>query len=158
MPHDERKCPNYEALSYTWGSSENPTIVQIASISSFCSANHIHCLIKEWGDYVRNEIHNSGSLSVTQNLAEALRHLRKEDDFRALWVDAICVNQQDLTERSQQVRRMADIYRSARQVLVWLGPGSADSSLAMDTLFSLGSQIDVDWRYRRTTVKPELDA
>jgi hypothetical protein len=51
-------------------------------------------------------------------LGEALRYLRKEDEARILWVDAVCINQQDLGERSAQVNKMGGIYRNAAQVYV----------------------------------------
>ncbi|EON64457.1 hypothetical protein W97_03688 [Coniosporium apollinis CBS 100218] len=57
---------------------------------------------------------------VTANLESALRHLRHEDDFRTMWIDAICINQSDTEERTQQVAMMAEIYYNAARVLIWL--------------------------------------
>jgi hypothetical protein len=92
--------PIYEALSYTWG---DPNL--------------------------RSNISFNGSLvSVTANLAKALRDIRHIEVIQAtriLWVDAICTNQDDLKERNEQVRMMGDIYRRAEQVLSWLGPFDA---------------------------------
>jgi len=109
--------PRYEALSYAWGSAEDPVVIYIGK----------------------------GTLSVTKNLADALQHLRYPDRPRTLWIDAICVNQQDLEERSQQVPRMADIYTLAQCVVVWLGPEAEDSSRTLRTLDKIGSMIDPDW-------------
>ncbi|KAH9207025.1 heterokaryon incompatibility protein-domain-containing protein, partial [Leptodontidium sp. 2 PMI_412] len=81
----EDHTPDFEAVSYTWGSDDNPT------------------------------------LPVTQNLAEALPHFRYEDRPRVLWIDAICVDQENLMERGHQVKRMSDIYSNAAKVFVWLG-------------------------------------
>jgi hypothetical protein len=86
-----------------------------------------------------------GTLSVRKNLADALQHLRYPDRPRTLWIDAICVNQQDLEERSRQVPRMADIYTLAQCVVIWLGPETEDSSVALRTLNRIGSMIDPDW-------------
>ncbi|RYP07132.1 hypothetical protein DL764_002679 [Monosporascus ibericus] len=60
---------------------------------------------------------------VTTNLLTALRHLRPPAGAgaSALWVDAICINQQDLDERRHQVTMMRDIYASAERVIIWLG-------------------------------------
>ncbi|KAK8115627.1 hypothetical protein PG984_012129 [Apiospora sp. TS-2023a] len=58
---------------------------------------------------------------VTKNLATALTYLRNESYARNLWVDAICINQNDLDERSTQVAQMGAIYRTARRVISWLG-------------------------------------
>jgi hypothetical protein len=56
-------------------------------------------------------------------------------------VDAICINQDDLAERSAEVLEMGSIYSHAEQVVVWLGPSSKDSRLAVETLKKLGDGI-----------------
>ncbi|KAF2177249.1 HET-domain-containing protein, partial [Zopfia rhizophila CBS 207.26] len=84
--------PTYEAISYTWGQSVFP-----------------------------ERLHIGGShLPITENLAEALRHFRARSENRTLWADSVCINQQDNNEKSHQVGMMADIYKIARNVLVWL--------------------------------------
>jgi hypothetical protein len=60
-------------------------------------------------------------ISITQNLFEGLRRLRLRKGTRRLWVDAVCINQRDILERSAQVLRMAEIYARASEVPVWLG-------------------------------------
>jgi hypothetical protein len=125
---DKNSPPRYEALSYTWGSAEDPVAIYV----------------------------EKGTLPVTQNLAGALQHLRYSDRPRILWVDAICVNQQDLEERSQQVPRMADIYTLAESVVVWLGPEGDDSSWALRTLNNIGSMVDADWT--EITMRPSDEA
>ncbi|KAE9378215.1 HET-domain-containing protein [Stipitochalara longipes BDJ] len=84
----------YSALSYVWGSSLDRTTIEC----------------------------NEHEAEVTINLAEALRHLRYESESRYLWVDALCINQQDVEEKSHQVALMKDIYAYAKDVIVWLGP------------------------------------
>ncbi|KAI0530169.1 heterokaryon incompatibility protein-domain-containing protein [Xylaria digitata] len=83
----------YEALSYVWGS---PTVTKPIYV-------------------------NGDSLQVTVNLHSALRHLRRVNEPRILWVDAVCIDQSDLDERAHQVSLMGDIYRSTERVIVWLG-------------------------------------
>jgi hypothetical protein len=78
-------------------------------------------------------------LGIAQNLEAALLYLRQEHEPRRLWIDAICVDQKNLTERSCQVQRMSDIYKLAERVVVWLGPEESDSSRAMSILQDLGS-------------------
>jgi len=117
----EENPPEFEALSYTWGSSENPVDIVIET---------------ESGIQV---------LAITQNLAEALRHLRHENQSRVLWIDAICIDQGNLSERSSQVRRMADLFRLSKRVVVWLGPERDNSSLALQLLESLGTKVEVNW-------------
>ena len=132
--------PEYEALSYTWGSTENrPDVGVMPSMAAL-------------------DIKLSGRLAVTQNLAQALRYLRSPAQVRTLWIDAICINQEDVKEREQQVERMGDIYQSARQVLIWLGPNSHDSALAIETLNSLGQKIVVDWEAVSLQPKALVDA
>lgn len=50
------------------------------------------------------------------------------------WIDAICINQQDVAERSIQILAMGAVYSRARQVVVWLGPGDPESDEAMDAM------------------------
>jgi Heterokaryon incompatibility protein (HET) len=121
------KCPKYEALSYVWGSTEDPVDIFVGSSTQY-------------------------SLAVTQNLARALPYLRYRDRERVLWIDAICVNQKDLRERSQQVKRMATIYSMAQRVIVWLGEEENNSTLALQTLDGLSTKIEVSYLGR--TMKP----
>ncbi|KAI9772213.1 MAG: hypothetical protein M1840_000962 [Geoglossum simile] len=104
--------PRYEALSYTWGDVKNN----------------------------RRDIWVHGhAVSISMNLEIALRHLRKPNEPRTLWVDAVCINQGDLAERSRQVQRMRDIFWSAQQVLAWTGePDDDEGDEALELLRALG--------------------
>lgn len=92
------------------------------------------------------------TITIIRNLAEALPYLSFQREPRTIWIDAICVNQQDLAERSSQVLRMPDIYKKATRVVVWLDPSSPGSSEAFNLLRSLGSKIGVNWQ--NLTMKP----
>jgi hypothetical protein len=129
LPSQLAAEPEFEALSYTWGSAEIPTPIYVGTTGNT-------------------------TLSVTQNLAVALPYLRHKDKSRALWVDAICINQQDLEERSQQVQRMADIFTRGTRVIMWLGPAADQSTLALKTLGTLSSKIIVHWGLGRITSAP----
>jgi hypothetical protein len=94
--------PSYEALSYTWG-------------------DHCQCTVAL----------NGRALKITHNLSSALRRLRLPNEPRTLWVDAICINQADLEERSQQVQIMRHIYSKAIRVVIWLGEESEESKEAI---------------------------
>ncbi|KAH7018184.1 heterokaryon incompatibility protein-domain-containing protein [Microdochium trichocladiopsis] len=120
----------YTALSYVWGPTENPG----------------HILVSDG--------HSKGELSITQNLGEALRYLRYSEKPRTLWVDAICINQGDVEERSSQVAFMAHLYRQARDIVVWLGPGGQDNEAeyGLEFLSTWGLRVDVDWDEFRVTV------
>ena len=113
--------PEYEALSYAWGSAKRSAKI----------------FVVEFG--------RISALAVTRNLVEALQNLRYEDKPRVLWIDAICVDQNNVPERGHQVVRMATIYPQASRVVVWLGPERDDSALAMQVLDALGSTVEVGW-------------
>lgn len=89
----------YEALSYTWGDP-----LQTSTI-------------------VVNEI----ELNITASLANALFALRSQTETRILWIDQICINQQDLAEKSFQIPLMAPIYRGCTQTVIWLGDSDKTS-------------------------------
>ncbi|MCJ1476890.1 hypothetical protein MMC13_005559 [Lambiella insularis] len=126
--------PKFEALSYAWGSTDDPARITV----------HDGALQRR-------------TLAITRNLATALLYLRHEHKDRVLWIDAICVNQHDLAERSHQVQRMADIYTHAELVTAWLGSDRDDSGYALRLLDSLGSRINLDWFTSRITPVSEED-
>ncbi|KAH7246640.1 heterokaryon incompatibility protein-domain-containing protein [Fusarium tricinctum] len=86
--------PVYEALSYCWGDSTEFRVIKC----------------------------NNNGFQVTESLFCALKHLRNKHSERTLWIDAICINQNDLQERQSQVQLMKDIYSKSERVVVWLGP------------------------------------
>jgi hypothetical protein len=81
----------YNALSYTWGDPSDPAF-QIAL--------------------------NERAFMVRKNLWEALNQLQSESQELTIWIDAICINQNDLAERSEQVCKMKSIFEQAKQVMV----------------------------------------
>jgi len=73
----------------------------------------------------RNIPVNGNLFPVTVNLESALRHLREHNRYVAeeavFWIDALCINQRDVEEKMQQVRLMGGIYKSCREVVMYLG-------------------------------------
>ena len=138
----KNNTPQYEALSYVWGSTENPGDI---SVKRRRRKRPKSLPLRSRSQRRRLEACSHGTISVTQNLATALPYLRKEDIPRVFWIDAICVNQQDRAERGHQVKRMAAVYSMASRVIVWLGPESQNSTLAIHALDRLSSQSRVDW-------------
>jgi hypothetical protein len=79
--------------------------------------------------------------NVTTNLESALRHLRWKDAVQTFWIDAICINQSDNLERSQQVSLMGNIYSLVQQTVIYLGEGTTESK-AIFKSFRDSSLID----------------
>lgn len=95
---------------------------------------------------------NGLEVKVRPNLASALRVLAADHRFDAgfhIWVDAICINQHDLSEREQQVARMKDVYGMSWNVISWLGDEADNSKRAFPLLRTLAAARD-------TTVAREL--
>ncbi|KAH9204191.1 heterokaryon incompatibility protein-domain-containing protein [Leptodontidium sp. 2 PMI_412] len=84
--------PSYEALSYVWGNPNRKKTIYV----------------------------NETPFPITQNLYAALKHLRKRDSPRYLWIDAICINQQDDLEKTQQVSLMSTIFSKCDRALLWI--------------------------------------
>ncbi|KAK3340820.1 heterokaryon incompatibility protein-domain-containing protein, partial [Neurospora tetraspora] len=101
---DSKGTRPYEALSYVWGSEDKPCSIFI----------------------------NRCNLAVGENLYAALVHLRDHCIERTIWIDAICINQEDQEEKGHQVQSMAKIYAKASRVIVWLGEEAAGSDQALE--------------------------
>ncbi|KAL2061762.1 hypothetical protein VTL71DRAFT_7140 [Oculimacula yallundae] len=141
----------YEAVSYIWGVEDNPLEVLIDLTSK-----ESHDEVEEILVVVSTEPLRYAKLFLGQNLAGSLRFLRSEDKKRLLWIDAICINQADIVERSAQVSRMRDIFSMASRVIVWVGPSTEDSKVAMEKLDYLGKQA-VSTTERRRLPAPEAE-
>lgn len=108
-----RKSNNlvYEALSYTWGDAT--LVTQVYDVSS------------------------DSIIKITENLGAAMRDLRHVTETRTIWIDAICIDQNNPSERGHQVALMGDIFRSAKQVVVWLGPCGDGTTSELDVVHAL---------------------
>lgn len=82
------------------------------------------------------------SVKVITNLHAALRDIRSETSNKTLWVDAICINQDDILERNSQVMKMRDIYQKASRVAIWLGSESTNSPKALKFVAEFGYRLD----------------
>lgn len=90
--------PKFWALSYVWGARENPALIQV----------------------------NGCPFEVTRNLYDALHEYRQQflgdKNGSFIWIDAICIDQTNPSEKAIQVPRMSEIYGRCEHVLAWLGP------------------------------------
>ncbi|KAF3766965.1 HET-domain-containing protein, partial [Cryphonectria parasitica EP155] len=95
LVHPIHDLPEFKALSYTWGKPGK-------SIPVACDGL---------------------SLSIQPNAWYALAQLRSSEIVRLLWVDAVCINQKDVQEKSTQLQLMGCIYPEAARVPFWLENG-----------------------------------
>jgi hypothetical protein len=109
--------PAYDAVSYMWG---DPTATETISVDGHTS------------------------FPVTVNLRRALQYLRRQDKARKLWVDAICINQNSIDERSFQINLMKEIYSRAETVRVWLNHELVPDDPSVQKLLSIQSPEDLD--------------
>ena len=96
-----------------------------------------------WGDpSERGQLQiNRLKMSVPASSARALRCLRLHDRDRVVWIDAICIDQNNLDERAQQVAMMADIYRRADGNLIYLGEPDELTQAAVHNIEEIMTEI-----------------
>ncbi|KAL6924101.1 hypothetical protein FSHL1_001355 [Fusarium sambucinum] len=90
------------------------------------------------GKAEQNIILNGHNFSVRQNLWDALHYLRKHCHGTDYWIDALCIDQNDIGERNRQVHIMHHIYFRAQTVVVWLGKTYSKYKEALSYLRRLG--------------------
>ncbi|KAH7336557.1 heterokaryon incompatibility protein-domain-containing protein [Rhexocercosporidium sp. MPI-PUGE-AT-0058] len=108
--------PTYEALSYTWGPPTPKAHIQLHGLT----------------------------FPVTPSLSIALYRLRLPDRERIVWIDALCINQTSVPEKTSQVRMMRDIYALSSRVIVWLGPADSTSKTCVDFLKQISLQTFIN--------------
>ncbi|KHJ31961.1 putative heterokaryon incompatibility protein [Erysiphe necator] len=118
------------------GLCNSPIVIEIQKHDLKTVKETYEALSYVWGEPTRRaEIECNGAvLRITKSLHAALRQLRYQDKSRILWVDAICINQNDLDERAQQVSLMKSIFPMASKVLVWLGEADEKTELAIKAI------------------------
>lgn len=88
---EEKPC--YDAISYSWGQEHDRSKI-------FC---------------------NERTMNVTRSCKAALKALRHTSEPQTVWIDAVCIDQLNTTEKSQQVARMSDVYVNASRTFIYLG-------------------------------------
>ncbi|KAF2474923.1 uncharacterized protein BDR25DRAFT_255455 [Lindgomyces ingoldianus] len=116
----------YQALSYAWGSTERTELLTTPE----------------------------GVLPITKSLHTALQRLRHQTDAVILWVDAICINQDDNTEKAQQIRLLPKIFQMALCTYVFL-EDSRDANAAIDMLMQILNEDNYGTRCLQATHEPE---
>ncbi|KAK8023704.1 HET-domain-containing protein [Apiospora rasikravindrae] len=99
--------PSYETISYCWGDPAQTAGIFVDGLE----------------------------MEVPLSARRVLQRMRKYDADRTLWIDAICINQNDVAERGQQVALIKDIYSKTEQCLIWLGEGDGEATTYCDAVF-----------------------
>lgn len=115
-------APPYEALSYAWGTSESEIPILV----------------------------DGKPRKVMVNLYSALLHLRRADVSLSLFVDAVCIHQEDLVEKGQQVQLMGSIFKHCTRVYVWLGAAPIVPSRSLVKDNEVGTVDESKCRFRET--------
>lgn len=122
-----------------------------------------------WGDPTRDHtiVVNGRNLAVTTNLYRMLKDLAPEilQKSGLFWVDAVCINQNGLPERSSQVRLMTATFQTAREVLAWLDPESSHSILAIKKMQAMSAEYLClsysvyarDWKATEESINPSTE-
>ncbi|ETN44942.1 uncharacterized protein HMPREF1541_09817 [Cyphellophora europaea CBS 101466] len=103
--------------------------LKVTDLSKLGNATPFVALSYTWGTGSKSLIVNDHAVVVTENLFHALLSLRQK--HKTVWADALCINQSNIEEKSQQVAHMHTIYSTAREVIVWLGPSDPYSDAVM---------------------------
>jgi len=106
--------------------------LRTVSLAEFTS---YHALSYCWGSPNRNVTLrcNGFKLKISSNLAKGLKRLHEyavKAHLTSFWIDQICVNQEDIAERTQQVRLMRSIYQRSTHTIIWLPVKNGGSSLS----------------------------
>ncbi|KAL0466862.1 heterokaryon incompatibility protein domain-containing protein [Neurospora intermedia] len=122
--------PSYSAVSYAWGDNTKTHSIRIVDYDQAPTSTE-ESLDKENG--------HTCLLPITSSLDTCLRQFRTYKELRLtpLWIDQVCINQDDDEEKSSQIQLMNQIYSSAKEVYVWLGLDSDGS----DEVFQAFRQV-----------------
>lgn len=112
------EVPKYQAVSYTWGEATTTVPISIRGCT--------------------------GTLNVRQSCADVLRqaYCFKAENSAYIWVDAICINQEDNVEKSSQVAMMGDIFENAECVLACVGMHDESSEFLLEALISFETVLE----------------
>jgi hypothetical protein len=123
LPHE----PVYTCLSYVWGASDQMRRIKING-----EPFQVRCNL--W-DFLN-----------TVSIMSANKHSSSNRWYNALWIDALCIDQENSLERNHQVQQMGQIYADAAQVVVWMGVDADLTALfrSIDTRYTT-SRSPADW-------------
>lgn len=99
------------------GSMEPIRLSEASGSTSFEAISYV------WGSNIRNQwiTIDGKDVPITTSLSDSLRQVRLPDRPRAVWADALCINQRDNLEKNHQVALMGRIYETSTCSLICLG-------------------------------------
>lgn len=112
----------------------------VGSFQHISLNNHYYDLIDPytalsyvWGEHTSADtiLLDGQELGITANLGAALRDLRDGDRSHRVWADALCIDQRNIPERSQQVALMGQIYYRANNTVIYLGPLTSHAEIIL---------------------------
>lgn len=118
--------PEYTALSYTWGSENRPNKI-VVNGNAIMVTNNLFDILQT--------VHNTSAKTYDEHLGDVFQ--KRVSNY--IWIDAICIDQDDKDEKKSQVDMMADIFGQASLTLIWWGSAADDSDLAIDWLTSVAN-------------------
>ncbi|PMD42119.1 HET-domain-containing protein, partial [Hyaloscypha variabilis F] len=136
IPHDKLdRTKNEIRLISFHRNNTSPLQISLKTVSKDENPRY-HCLSYVWGDPtpIWPIVVDDAQVLIAKNLGEALQRVADEKDVEFLWVDALCINQEDEEEKMHQVHMMNNIYSDAVAVLAWLGPEADGSGDVMDEI------------------------
>ncbi|KAK3674373.1 hypothetical protein LTR78_005842 [Recurvomyces mirabilis] len=132
---DDNDGEGFDALSYTWGAPWSTPEYE----SQYGPENDVDIIVLVHGDMRHKQ-------RIGRNLYEALCRIKaSESSPKWLWVDAVCINQQDPSEKGKHVLLMSDIYTKAMRVIVWFGQGNVDDYKHLAWLHSHALDVIEDY-------------
>jgi hypothetical protein len=120
--------PPYVGVSYVWGDNARPHGIK---------CNYSDTAIVQGKRHDFFTLDSIEYVKVASNLKRLLLRLRDYEEWGTFWVDSICINQEDVGERSEQVQLMSGIYSMAQNVLIWLGEEDDQTAKAFKCVQSL---------------------
>ena len=125
----------FNAISYTWGANSRSGLIIVDGLS---------IPVAKSAETALRSLRACESDSLAQAHEQLLR--ATEGRMKPIWIDAVCINQDDAEERADQVRLMRAIYSSAANVIVWMGEGNPQTDEAFDLMRQRAAHKDFSLR------------
>jgi hypothetical protein len=132
--------PKYEALSYSWGifPRDFPVVVMPATAQT-------------------GNPSTDTALVTNPSLYTALKRLRHPTETRTLWIDQLCINQDDDDEKGKQVVLMSEVYKNAQRTVVWLGEEDEDKQVLSEMIDAFANRPSKGERQDANLIKMMLE-